>query len=99
MTPNQSKVRKAYLDLHKGDLPPSIREVCDHTGLGMQSVHSAIEELVEMGLMIEDKTRWRRKYRAVGAFDIEALNQMPHADLLALQHLIEQRLRGRKLAA
>lgn len=99
MTPAQSRVRQAFLDLQKGDIPPSIREVCAHTRLGVQTVHSSIEELIDLGMMVTDSGRKHRKYRAIGAFDNEALDRMCHADLVALRDLIDQRLTGRRIAA
>ena len=98
MTPNQAKVRDAFIKLQKGDVPPSIREVCAETGMRLQPVHDAIQVLIDDGFMVQTNAA-HRKYKAVGFFNDAALDRLSHADLLDLQAKVERRLRGGKLAA
>lgn len=98
MTPSQIKVRDAFIKLQKGDLAPSIREVCIETGMRLAPVHDAIQVLVDNGDLIQTNAS-HRKYRAIGFFNDAALDRLSHAELLDLQSKVERRLRGVRLTA
>jgi SOS-response transcriptional repressor LexA len=97
MTPRQKQVLNALRDLTVDGVPPSMRQIAQHVGLKSPStVHKVIETLEADGL-VSRANRWgfkrpNRSTNSIGAFDQRALDQLCHADLIALKATVDARL-------
>lgn len=90
MTPLQGRVLNAIRELTVDGVSPSLREIVDHANSSLHPVHKAVEGLIALGRVRREGHH--RGLRIVGDFDHRAIEQMPHAELLALKTIIDRRL-------
>lgn len=91
MTRAQAAVLNAIRVLTVEGVSPSMREIGAEVGIGVSWVHRCVEALEAQGRVRREGDR--RCLIVIGDFDRERIEQMPHADLLALKEIIDRRLR------
>lgn len=90
MTRAQLAVINAIRDLTVDGVSPSMREIGEEIGVGVSWVHRCVEALEAQGRLRREGDR--RGLIVIGDFDHQRIEQMPHADLLALKAIIDRRL-------